>query len=156
MPLDLKATGPLPEEDASSKRQVNRLHKSRPSDLSYMKGRHHLKWHRFRKDRSPDWRRRRDCLEDVGIRVARTISPTGTALVDPFDGGFVSNPPLVTTTRGSATLAEVAVVLTTDPRHNRLEAGQLVFEVFDRIVQNVQFRGLLSHHLTKVASLTKS
>ena len=148
------AMGPLPEEDASSKRQVNRLHKSRPSDLSYMKGRHHLEWHRFRKDRSPDLRRRRDCLEDVGIRVARTIGPTSTALIDPFNGGFVSNPPLVTTTRGSATFAEVVVVLTTDPRHDRLEAGQLVFEVFNRIMQDVQFRGLLSHHLAKVTSLT--
>ena len=28
-PLDSKATGPLPEEDASIKGQVNRLHKSR-------------------------------------------------------------------------------------------------------------------------------
>ena len=53
-PLDSMAKGPLPEEDASIKRQVNRLHKSCPSDLSYMKGRYHLEWYRFRRSRSPN------------------------------------------------------------------------------------------------------
>src|ERR1700753_3102152 len=95
MPRDLKATGPLPEEDTSIKRQVNRLHKSRPSDLSYMKGRHHLEWHWFRNYGVPDWRRRRERLGAVGIRITRAIGPTSATLVDLFDGCLMGNPPVV-------------------------------------------------------------
>ena len=84
--------GPLPEEDASIKRQVNRLHKSRPSDLSYMKRRHHLEWHRIRKYGSPNRRRRRDRFHSLKVVVAGTIGPAGATFVDPFEGSFVSNP----------------------------------------------------------------
>ena len=59
------------------------------------------------------------------------------------------------TTR-SATFAKVVIILATDPSHDLFKTGQLVFEVLDGVMQNVEFRGLLTNHLTKVAMLTES
>ena len=121
-----------------------------------MKRRHHLEWHRIRNNRSPDWRRRRDRREDVSVRVARTIRSAGTTLVDPLNGSLMGDPSFVKMTTGSTTLPEVVVILATDPGHDLLEAGQLVFEVLYGVVENVQFGILLSNHLAKVATLTES
>ena len=154
-PQDLKAMGPLPEEGASIKRQVNRLHKSRPSDLSYVKRRHHLEWYHIRKDRSPDWRRRRDRLEDIGVRVTRAIGPASTALIDPFNGSFMGDPPFVKVTSGGTALPEVVVIFATDPGHRLLETCQLVFEVFHSVVEYIQGGGLLPNHLPEVMSLKR-
>ena len=121
-----------------------------------MKGRHHLEWHRFRKNRSPDRRRRRDRLEDVGIRVAGTIGPAGTTLVDLLDGSFVQDPPLMELSNRDFTLTEVVIHLTNSTRHNLFETGQLVLEVLQSIMKDIDLGVLLSDHLTKVATLTKS
>ena len=155
-PRDLTAKGSLPEEDAASKRQVNRLHKSRPSDLSYMKRRHHLEWHRFRNLRTPYWRRRRHRLEDVGVRVTRPIGSTSTTLVYFLDCRFVSHPPLMEMTTRRVAFAEVVVVLAADPSHDLFEAGQLVLQVLQGIMENVDLGVLLPNHFTKVATLTRS
>ena len=66
-PPDSKATGPLPEEDASIKDKSVGFTNRCPSDLSYMKGRHHLEWHWFRKNGSPDGRRRRDRIHSLEL-----------------------------------------------------------------------------------------
>ena len=100
------------------KRQVNRLHKSRPSDLSYMERRHHLEWHRIQKNGSPNRRRRRDRLE-----VIFRINSTSAMLVDLLDGRLMGQPPLMEMTRGSPVPSEVVVILTTDSRHRLLEAS---------------------------------
>ena len=150
------ATGPLPEEDATIKRQVNRLHKSRPSDLSYMKRRHHLEWHRFRNYRTPDRRRRGDRVHSLELVVAGTIGPTGTTLVDPLNGGFMGNPSLVVQTNGSRTSTKVRVELISDSGHDLLETGQLVLKVLQSVVENIYFGVLLPNDFTKVTSLTKS
>ena len=148
--------GPLPEEDASIKRQVNRLHKSRPSDLSYMKRRHHLEWYRFRKnDRRPD--DRRNCLysfEDV--RVTGPISPAGATFVDLLDGRFVGDPSLMELANRGGAPAKVLVELTRNTGHDLFETGQLVFQVLQGILENVDLGILLPNHLTEVATLTKS
>ena len=112
-----------------------------------MKRWHHLEWHRFRKLRSPDRRRRRDCLEDVGIRVTRPVRPASATLVDPLDGRLMGYPSLVKMTARDAALTEVVVIFATDPGHHRFETGQLVLEILDGVVQDVEFRGLLSNHL---------
>ena len=155
-PRDLMATGPLPEEDAAIKRQVNRLHKSRPSDLSYMKRRHHLEWYRIRKDRSPDWRRRRNGLEDVSVRVTGAVRPAGATFVNLFDGGLMQNPSFMELTSRGFALTKVVVELTSNASHDLLKAGQLVLKVLQSIVENVYLGILLSNDLTKVATLTKS
>ena len=149
--------GPLPEEDATIKRQVNRLHKSRPSDLSYMKRRHHLEWHRFRNHGTPD--RRRDrlySLEDIGVRVVRAIRPAGTTFVDPLNGSFMGDPSLVGLASTDCTTTKVLVELSRNASHYLLETGQLVFQVLQSIVENIDLGVLLPNHLTKVATLKKS
>ena len=148
--------GPLPEEDATIKRQVNRLHKSRPSDLSYMKRRHHLEWHRFRNHRTPDRRRRRDRVHGLELVVAGTIGPTGTTLVDPLDPCFMGDPSLMELANGNRTFPKVLVELTGDTSHDLLEAGQLVLQVLQCIMENIDLGVLLTNHLTKVATLTES
>ena len=148
--------GPLPEEDAAIKRQVNRLHKSRPSDLSYMKRRHHLEWHRFRNNRTPDWRRRGDCVHSLELVVAGTIGSTGATLVDPLDSGFMRNPPLVILANGSRATTKVLVELTSNPGHDLLESCQLVLEILQSVVENINLGVLLSNHFTKVATLKES
>ena len=57
-------------------------------------------------------------------------------------------------TRGNVASTEVAVVLLANPGHDRLEAGQLILEILDGMMQDVQLCSLLSHHLAEVASLT--
>ena len=68
----------------------------------------------------------------------------------------MGNPSFMEMATGSVTLSEVVVVFTTDPSHDRLEAGQLVFKVLHSIMENVEFGILLPNHLTKVATLTES
>ena len=115
-----------------------------------------MEWYRFRKDRSPNCRRRRDRLEDVGVRVTRAIGPTSATLIDLFNGRFMGNPSLMEMATRGVTLAEVFVVLATDSRHDRLEAGQLVLQVLQGIMENVYLGVLLTNHFTEVATLTKS
>ena len=124
------------EEDASSKRQVNRLHKSCPSDLSYMKGRYHLEWHQFWKNRSPDWRRRRDRLHSLEV-VIRIVGPASTTLIDFLNGCFMGYPSLMKMTSRSPAPSEVVVVLAAYASHRLLEPGQLVLEVFHRMVKDI-------------------
>ena len=135
---------------------VNRLHKSRPSDLSYMKRWHHLEWYRFRNHRTSDWRRRRDCVHSLEFVVTGTIGPTGAPLVDSLDGRFMGNPPFVELTSGSRAPTEVLVELTSNASHDLLEAGQLVLKVLQGVMENIYFGVLLPNHFTKVATLTKS
>ena len=134
-PLDSTAKGPLPEEDASIERQVNRLHKSRPSDLSYMKGWHHLKWHRIRKDGSFDWRGRRDRFHSLELVVR--VDPTSTTLIDLLNGRLMGNPSLVEMTDRSSIPTEVFVILSTNSCHRLLETGQFILKIFDGVVQDV-------------------
>ena len=150
------ARGPLPEEDAASKRQVNRLHKSRPSDLSYMKRRHHLEWHRFRNYWTPDWRRRGDRAHSLERIVAGTIGPTGAPLVDPLDGYFMGSPSLMKLASGGRTPTKVVVELSGNASHDLLKAGQFVLEVLQGVMKEIYLGVLLSNHLTEVATLTKS
>ena len=63
-------------------------------------------------------------------------------------------PSLMKMTTRSATLPKIVVVLVTNSGHDGLEAGQLVLEIFDGVMQDIKLRGLLSYHLTEVASLT--
>ena len=156
MPLDSTAMGPLPEEDAASKRQVNRLHKSRPSDLSYMKRRHHLEWYRFRNYWTPDRRRRRDRVHGLELVVAGTIGPTSASFVDLFDGCFMGNPSIMELARRGRALTKVVVKLSRHAGHDLLEASQLVLEVLQSVMENVYLGVLLTNHLTKVATLTGS
>ena len=135
---------------------VNRLHKSRPSDLSYMKRRHHLEWYRFRNHWTPDWRRRRDRVHSLELVVTGTIGPTSTPLVDPLDGRFMGNPPFVELTDRGRTPTKVLVELTSDTGHDLFEASQFVLQVLHRIMENIDCGVLLPNHLTKVATLTKS
>ena len=121
-----------------------------------MKRRHHLEWYRFRKDRSPGWRRRRHRLENVGIRVAGTVCPTGASLVDLFNGRLVQNPSFVELANRNFALTKVVVHLTNNTSHNLFETGQLVLEVFQGVMENIYFGVLLPNYLTKVATLTKS
>src|ERR1700753_4099530 len=148
--------GPLPEEDASIKRQVNRLHKSRPSDLSYMKGRHHLEWYRFRNHWTPDWRRRRDRVHSLELVIAGTIGSTGASLVDLFDGRLMQNPSFMELTNRNLALTKVVVHLMNNTSHDLLKASQLVLKVLQGVMENIYFGVLLPNHLTKVATLTKS
>ena len=148
--------GPLPEEDASIKRQVNRLHKSRPSDLSYVERRHHLKWHRIRNNRTSDRRRRGDCVHSLELVVAGTIGPTSASLVDLLDGCLMQNPSLVELASRDFALAEVVVELSNDTSHDLFETGQLVLKVLHGVMKNIYFGILLPNHFTKVATLTKS
>ena len=115
-----------------------------------------MEWHRFRNNRTPDWRRRGDCIHSLKLVVAGTIGPTGAPLVDLFDGGFVQDPSLVELTDRDLALAEVVVELLNDTGHDLLEARQLVLEVLHGVMENVQLGVLLSYYLTKVATLTKS
>ena len=50
-------------------------------------------------------------------------------------------------------LPEVVVVFTTYTSHRLLEAGQLVLEVFYRVVKDVQLGGLHSDHFSKLIGL---
>ena len=131
------AEGPLPEEDASIKRQVNRLHKSRPSDLSYMKRRHHLEWYRFRKNGSPGRRRRRDRVHSLELVVAGTVGSTSATFIDPLDGRFMGDPSLVELSRRNSGSTKVLPELSTNTRHDLLEASQLVLQVLDGVVEDV-------------------
>ena len=148
--------GPLPEEDAAIKRQVNRLHKSRPSDLSYMKRRHHLEWYRFRDHRTPDWRRRRGRVHSLELIITGTIRPASTPLVNPLDGRFMGNPSLMELTDRGGAPTKVLVELTSNASHDLLKAGQFVLEVFHGILENVDLSVLLPNHFTKIATLTES
>ena len=150
------AREPLPEEDAAIKRQVNRLHKSRPSDLSYMKRRHHLEWHRFRNYWASDRRRRRDRIHSLELVVTGAVGPASASLIDPFNGRLMRDPSLVELTSRSRTSTKVLVELSSDPCHDMLETGQLVFQVLHGIMENIDFGVLLPNHFTKVATLTKS
>ena len=150
------ATEPLPEEDAAIKRQVNRLHKSRPSDLSYMKRRHHLEWHRFRNHRTPDRRGRGDRVHSLEIVVAGTVGSTGASLVDPLDGYLVGGPSLMELTNRGRQPTKVPIELSSNAGHDLFETSQLVLQVLQRIMENVNFGVLLPNHLAKVATLTKS
>ena len=47
----------------------------------------------------------------------------------------------------NATLAEVFVVLATDPGHDRFKARQFVLQVLDRVMEDIQLGGLLSDQL---------
>ena len=151
-PRDSMATGPLPEEDASIKRQVNRLHKSRPSDLSYMERRHHLEWHRFRKHGSPNGRRRQDRFCGLKL-ILRADRPAGTSFVDLLDGDFVGDPSFVQLTRGGCATTEIVVVFVAHSCHDLLKSGQFIFKVFNRVVEYVQSGGFLSNHLPKIMGL---
>ena len=148
--------GPLPEEDAARKRQVNRLHKSHPGDLSYMKRRHHLEWYRFRNHRIPDRRRGRDCVHSLELVVAGTISPTRTTLVDPLNGCFVGNPSLVKLTSRGPAFTKVLVELSGDTGHDLFEASQLVLQILQSVLENIYLGVLSPNQFTKVATLTKS
>ena len=120
-----------------------------------MKRRHHLEWYRFRKDWSPDWRRRGDRREDIGIRVAGAIRPTSATLVDPLNGRLMGDPPLVDLTDSNRTLAKVLVELSSNTGHDLLEAGQLILEILQGIMEKIYFGVLLSNNLAKVATLTE-
>ena len=115
-----------------------------------------MKWHRFRNDRTPDRRRRGDCIHRLEFVVAGTIGPTSATFVDLLDGCLVQNPSVVELTNSDLALTEVVVLLLNDTSHDLFEAGQLVFEVLQSIMKNVDLGILLSDHLTKVATLTKS
>ena len=135
-PLDSKAMGPLLEEGASIKRQVNRLHKSRPSDLSYMKRQHHLEWYRFWKYGILDGRRRGNCLHSLEV-IPRVTCPASTPFVDLLDGSFMGNPSRMEMSHGDTSLLEVVVILATNSHHGLLKAGQLVLKIFKGVVQDV-------------------
>ena len=147
----LTAMGLLPEEDAAIKRQVNRLHKSRPSDLSYMERWHHLEWHRLRKNGGLDWRRRRNCLH--GLEVIIRVDLTSTALIDFLDGCLMGDPPFVELATPSRAPTEVVIELLTRARHHVLEAGQFVLQVLHCILKDIQLGRLLPNHLPEVKGL---
>ena len=120
-----------------------------------MKRRHHLEWHRFRKNKGIlDWRRRGDRFHSLKLVVTGTIGSASATFVDPLNGSLMGNPSLMEVVSRSRTSAKVLVEPLNDPVHDLLEAGQLIFEVLHRIVKNVQLGGLLTNHLAKLASLT--
>ena len=120
-----------------------------------MERRHHLKRHRLRKGGNLALQRG-NRFHGLEVVVAGTIGPTGASLVNLLDGRFVQNPSLVELTNRDLALAEVVVELSNDTSHDLLEAGQLVFKVLQGVMENIDLGVLLSNHLTKVATLTKS
>ena len=50
-------------------------------------------------------------------------------------------------------LSEVIVVFTTNSHHSLFEASQLILEIFNSVMQNIQLRGFLAHHLPKIIGL---
>ena len=68
----------------------------------------------------------------------------------------MGNPPVVELADGSRALPKVLVELTGDTGHDMFETGQLVLEVLQGVMENVDLSVLLSNHLTKVTTLTKS
>ena len=84
------------------------------------------------------------------------IGPTSTPFVDPLDGCFMGNPPIVELTGRSRAPTKVLVELTSNASHDLLEAGQLVLKVLQSVMENIYLGALLSYHLTKVATLTES
>ena len=81
---------------------------------------------------------------------------TGASLVNPLDGGLMGNPSLVDLTDGGCTPTKVLVELSGDASHDLFEAGQLVLQVLQSVMENVYFGVLLPNQFTKVATLTKS
>ena len=120
-----------------------------------MKRRHHLEWYRFQKYRSPNWRRRRDRFHSLEV-ILRVTSSTGAPLVNLLNGGFVGDPPTMEVSDRNSGLPEVDVVFTTDTSHCLLKAGQLVRQIFYGVEQDVQLRGLLSHHFPQLVGLEKA
>ena len=53
-------------------------------------------------------------------------------------------------------MAKVVVELSGNTGHDLLEAGQLVLKVLQGVMKNIDFGVLLSNHLTKVVTLTRS
>ena len=121
-----------------------------------MKRRHHLEWHRFRNNGSPDWRGRRDRGEDVGIRIAGAIRSAGATLIDLLNGSLMGNPSFVELSNMSSHPTGVVVDLSKGTSHDLFETGQFILEVLQSVVENVYLGVLLSYHLAKVATLTKS
>ena len=112
-----------------------------------------MEWHRFRKHGSPNWGWRRDRF--YSLKLVFRVDPTSTTLIDLLNGGLMGNPSLVQMTRGSFGTTEVVIVLATNSGHNLLEAGQLVLEVFDCIMENIQGGSLLPNYLPKIMGLKR-
>ena len=55
----------------------------------------------------------------------------------------------------AGTSTKVRVELRSHTGHDLFEAGQLVFQVLQGVMENIDFGILLPDHLTKVATLTK-
>ena len=66
------------------------------------------------------------------------------------------NPSLVELTNRGSTPTKVIIELTSNASHDLLETGQFVLKVLQGVMENIDFGVLLSNHLTKVATLTKS
>ena len=48
---------------------------------------------------------------------------------------------------GNTSLSEVLIILLTNPHHLLLEAGELILQVFEVVLQNVQLSRLPAHQL---------
>ena len=125
-----------------------------PSDPSNLERWHHLQRHCFWNLRSPDRQWRRDRFHGHKI-ILRVAGPTCASLVDLDDGGLVGNPSTMKMPMSYTGLTEVLVVLPTDPHHLFLETRELVFEVFEFVLQNVQLSRLLAHYLRQIVGLEK-
>ena len=121
-----------------------------------MKGRHHLEWYWLRNDQTLDRMRKGGCIHSLELIVIGAIGAAGATLIDSLNGHFVGSPSLVEPTRDSCASTKVLVELLSDASHDLLETGQLVLQVLQGILENVYLGVLLTNHLTKVATLTKS
>ena len=110
-----------------------------------------MEWYRIRKNRSPDWRRRRDRFHSLELIFG--LDPASATFVDLFDGSLMGNPSFVEVTRRSPVSSEVVVKLATNSRHSLLEAHQLISEVLHSVVQDIELRSLHTNHLSKVIGL---
>ena len=59
-------------------------------------------------------------------------------------------------TNGGCAPTKVRIELPGDTSHDLFEAGQLVLEVLQGVVENIYFGILLPNYLTKVVTLTES
>ena len=113
---------------------------------------HHGNWHRFRKNRSPNWQRRGDRFYSLEV-VVRIIRSASTTLVDFLNGCLMGKPSLMKVTSRSPVPLEVVIVFAAYASHRLLEAGQLVFEVFHRMVKDVEHGRLPTNHLLQLVGL---
>ena len=123
-----------------------------PSDPSNLIGWHHLQGHRFRKLRSPDWRRRGDRFYGLEL-VIRVICSAGTLLIDQSDGSLMGDPPTVQMSVSHPSLSEVLVVLPENPGNLLLEASELIPKIFKFVLYDGLTSVLLSEHLLQIIGL---